>query len=49
MNWKSSSKFPETIAVAELFSSYNMQLQNFIFLQHKLPKNYGQIVRSVKL
>ncbi len=30
MNWKSSSKFLETIVVVELLSSYNMQLQNFL-------------------
>ncbi len=49
INWKSSSKFLEIIVVAELLSSYNMQLQNFVFSQHKLPKNYWQIVPSIKL
>ncbi len=49
MNWKSSSKFLEIIVVAELLSSYNMQLQNFAFSQHKMPKNYWQIVPSIKL
>ncbi len=38
MNWKSSSKFLETIIMAELLSSYNKQLQNFVFFTTQITK-----------